>query len=98
MFEAIVAFELDRVNGIKSMFFGGDGIFLAKLPGPGKVSPQTRPLPKLAGSVLPCLPQPKDNKSTSGGIVSALLDNSRSPPTANMPPRARVVGHDVAGP
>lgn len=76
MFEANVAFELDHVKGIKNMVFGGDGIFLAKLTGPGKVWLQTLPLPKLASSLIPYLPQPKDNESKTGGIVSALLDNN----------------------
>jgi len=37
MFEGSVSFEVDHVKGIKNMVFGGDGIFLAQLTGPGKV-------------------------------------------------------------
>ncbi len=50
MFEAAVSFELDRIKGIKNLVFGGDGIFLAPLTGPGHVWLQTPPLPKLAGA------------------------------------------------
>jgi len=71
-----MSFELDHVKGIKNMVFGGDGIFLAKLTGPGRVWLQILPLPKLAGSLIPYLPQPKESESRGGGIVSALLDNS----------------------
>jgi uncharacterized protein (AIM24 family) len=35
MFEARVAFELDRIKGVKNILFGGNDLFLAKLPGQG---------------------------------------------------------------
>ena len=50
MFEAAVAFELERIKGIKNMLFGADALFLAKLTGPGKVWLQTMPLPNLAAA------------------------------------------------
>ena len=56
MFHAGVSFELDRIKGIKNIFFG-DGLFLAKLTGPGHVWLQTLPLSKLAQSLIPYLPQ-----------------------------------------
>ena len=37
MFEAGMAFELERIKGIKNILFGADALFLAKLTGPGKV-------------------------------------------------------------
>ena len=49
MFEATVAFELDRIKGIKNIVFGSDGLFLAKLTGPGKVWLQTMPLAEPRG-------------------------------------------------
>ena len=55
MFEATVAFELDRIKGIKNIVFGNDGLFLAKLTGPGKVWLQTMPLPNLAAALAPYL-------------------------------------------
>ena len=77
MFHAGVAFELDRIKGIKNMFFGGDGIFLAKLTGPGHVWLQTLPLPKLAQSLMPYLPDSSGgDDSKSGFNIGSLLDNS----------------------
>jgi uncharacterized protein (TIGR00266 family) len=76
MFEANVSFELDRIKGVKNLVFGGDGIFLAKLTGPGKVWLQTLPLPRLAGALIPYLPQPKNDESKGSSFVSGLLDNS----------------------
>jgi uncharacterized protein (AIM24 family) len=34
-FQASVSFQITRIQGIRNMFFGGDGIFLAALTGPG---------------------------------------------------------------
>jgi uncharacterized protein (TIGR00266 family) len=64
MFESTVAFELDRVKGVKNIFFGNEGLFLAKLTGPGKVWLQTMPLPNLAAALAPYMPQSQggDNK------------------------------------
>lgn len=55
MFEAGVAFEISTVPGVGNKLFGGDGIFLAKLTGPGRVWLQTMPLPNLAASLAPYL-------------------------------------------
>jgi uncharacterized protein (TIGR00266 family) len=56
MFEGSVDFSLDRVKGIKNIFFGGEGLFLARLTGPGKVWLQTMPVPNLVRSLIPFLP------------------------------------------
>ena len=52
MFEAGMAFELERIKGIKNVLFGADALFLAKLTGPGKVWLQTLPLPNLAAALV----------------------------------------------
>jgi uncharacterized protein (TIGR00266 family) len=75
MFHAGVSFELDRIKGIKNIFFG-DGLFLAKLTGPGHVWLQTLPLSKLAQSLIPYLPQPSSGDSKSGFNLGSLLDDN----------------------
>ena len=84
MFEGRVSFELDHVKGIKNMVFGGDGIFLAKLTGPGKVWLQTPPLPTLAASMIPYLPSPPPRRAaparrgaSSPGSSTATADEAR---------------------
>ena len=57
MFDAGMAFEIERVKGIKNMLFGADALFLAKLTGPGKVYLQTLPLANLAADIKQCLPR-----------------------------------------
>lgn len=59
MFEPSVQFEIERVKGITNMLFGGEGLFLTRLRGPGKVWLQTMPIPNLAGQLLPFLPTGK---------------------------------------
>jgi uncharacterized protein (TIGR00266 family) len=47
-----VEFDLEMVRGVKSMFFGGEGAFFARLTGPGKVWIQSLPFSRLAGRML----------------------------------------------
>jgi uncharacterized protein (AIM24 family) len=55
MFEQSVSFDITTVPGIKNLFFGGDGFFLAELKGPGTVWLQTLTLPNLAHALAPYL-------------------------------------------
>ncbi len=55
MFEESVNFSITRIQGIRNMLFGGDGIFLAQLTGPGKVWLQSLPLANLAHALSPYL-------------------------------------------
>jgi len=57
MFEGRVAFEITTLPGVRNMLFGGDGFFLARLRGPGSVWLQSMPLPLLAHTIAPYLPQ-----------------------------------------
>jgi uncharacterized protein (AIM24 family) len=54
------------VPGIKNIIFGGDGLFLAALTGPGKVWLQTLPLPNLAAALAPYLPTSDGDGSNKG--------------------------------
>lgn len=56
MFEDSVSFELTTISGVKNVLFGGDGLFMAKLTGPGKVWLQTLTAPKLAHALAHYLP------------------------------------------
>ena len=47
-FEETVDYDIRMVKGFKSMLFGGEGMFLAYLKGPGKVWLQTMPFSRLA--------------------------------------------------
>ncbi len=56
MFEDSVNFEITRIKGIANMLFGGDGIFLAALTGPGRIWLQTLTVSNLAHAISPFLP------------------------------------------
>ncbi len=47
-----VEFDIVRAGSVKSMVFGGEGVFFAQLRGPGKVWIQSLPFSRLAGRVL----------------------------------------------
>ncbi len=56
MFQERVSFDITMMKGISNAIFGGDGLFLAVLTGPGRVWLQTLPLPNLAHALVPYLP------------------------------------------
>lgn len=51
MFESSVDYDIEMVKGIKNIFLGGEGLFLTKLTGPGKVYLQSMPIQNLAGQL-----------------------------------------------
>lgn len=53
MYEPSVDYSIQRVRGLRNIFFGREGLFLATLKGPGKVWLQSMPLGSLAGRLAP---------------------------------------------
>jgi uncharacterized protein (TIGR00266 family) len=51
-YTSTVVFDLETVGGVKSMIFGGEGVFFARLTGPGKVWIQSLPFSRLAGRMM----------------------------------------------
>lgn len=49
--------DIQRVKGVKNIFFGGEGLFLTTITGPGKVWLQTMPLVNVANALIPFMPQ-----------------------------------------
>ena len=72
MFEAQVNFGIARIAGIRNMLFGGDGIFLATLTGPGRVWLQSLPLSNLAHALQPYLSRGVGEGVAEGG-TGALI-------------------------
>lgn len=67
-----VGFDVESVGGIKSMVFGGEGVFFAKLTGPGKVWIQSLPLSRLAGRIIASAPQMGGTAKDEGSILGGL--------------------------
>jgi uncharacterized protein (TIGR00266 family) len=55
--DSTVQYSITRVKGFKSILFGGEGLFLVQLVGPGKVTLQSMSLMDLAKSIIPFLPR-----------------------------------------
>ena len=51
-FSSNVDYDIQFVGGFKNALFGGEGLFLAKLTGPGKVFLQSLPLSRLSDRIL----------------------------------------------
>ena len=72
-FQSTVAFQIQRVPGIKNMIFGGDGVFLAALTGPGRVWLQTLPISRLAHQIQEYLPKERAQQAVEGGVVGGIV-------------------------
>lgn len=55
-----VDFDIQRVKGVKNIVFGGEGLFFAKMTGPGRVWLQTMPVCKLAEAIVPFIPKKEE--------------------------------------
>ena len=71
-FTTSISFQITRVPGIKNLIFGGDGIFLAALTGPGRVWLQTLPIAKLAHALQEYLPTGR-REQVEGGVVGGVV-------------------------
>lgn len=58
-FEASVSYEIETIKGIKNMLFGGEGLFLTKLTGPGKIYIQTMNIAEFTGRIAQGIPSSK---------------------------------------
>jgi uncharacterized protein (TIGR00266 family) len=56
MMDPTVDFDITRVKGVRNVLFGGEGLFLATLTGPGKVWLQSMPLNNLVAKIASRLP------------------------------------------
>ena len=68
-----VEFDLVLAGGVKSVLFGGEGLFFARLRGPGKVWIQSLPFSRLAGRMLQAAGGQGGNRG-EGSILGELGD------------------------
>ncbi len=72
-FQTSVNFQITTIPGIKNLIFGGDGIFLASLTGPGRVWLQTLPIARLAHKLMEYMPAEHTTKVTQGSVVGGIV-------------------------
>lgn len=73
-FDQTVDYDIEFVGGIKNTVFGGEGLFFAKLQGPGTVYIQSLPFSRLAGRVLASAPRAGGKSKGEGSILGDLGD------------------------
>lgn len=70
--ESTIEYSIDRVGGLKSMLFGGEGLFLTTLKGTGKIWLQSLPLGRLVETIAGKKGKNKDKGE--GSILNDLLE------------------------
>ena len=69
-----VDYDIEFVGGIKNSIFGGEGLFFAKLRGPGKVYIQSLPFSRLANRIIASAPKAGGKDRGEGSILGGLGD------------------------
>ena len=67
-----IDYDIERAGGLKSMFFGGEGLFLATLRGTGKVYLQSLPFSRLADRVISSAPSFGGSDKGEGSVLGGL--------------------------
>lgn len=67
-----VNYSIERAGSLKSMFFGGEGLFLATLSGQGTVWLQSLPFSRLADRVLACAPKQGGSNKGEGSVLGGV--------------------------
>lgn len=67
-----VQYEIEMIKSVKSMTFGGNGLFNTVIKGSGTVWIQSMPFSKLAGNIFAAAPQ--SSGSSGAGILGELFD------------------------
>jgi uncharacterized protein (TIGR00266 family) len=75
-----IDYNIERAGNLKSMFFGGEGLFLATLQGTGKVYLQSLPFSRLADRIIQHAPRIGGSQKGEGSVLGGLgrlLDGDR---------------------
>jgi len=72
-----VSFEVQFVGKIKTALFGGEGLFFAKVTGPGTVWLQSLPFSRLASRVFAAAPQTGGSGRGEGSVLGGILMGDR---------------------
>jgi len=71
-FEPSVNYSIERAGNLKSMFFGGEGLFLATLSGHGRVWMQSLPFSRLADRILAHAPTAGGSSRGEGSVLGGI--------------------------
>jgi len=68
-----IDYSIQMVKGLKSMFFGGEGLFLATLEGEGTVWLQSLPFSRLADRIIASAPSVGGRRTGEGSVLTGQL-------------------------
>lgn len=71
-YTSTVDFDVVRAGSVKSMIFGGEGVFFARLTGPGRVWMQSLPFSRFAGRMWAAAPQTGGGGQGEGSVLGSL--------------------------
>jgi len=69
-----IDYSIERAGGLKSMFFGGEGLFLATLRGTGTVYLQSLPFSRMCDRILAHAPRAGGARKGEGSVLGGLGD------------------------
>jgi uncharacterized protein (TIGR00266 family) len=72
-FAPTVSYDIKYVGGFKNALFGGEGLFLANLQGPGKIYLQSLPFSRLADRIKAALNLQTGEKTGAAGLGGDVL-------------------------
>lgn len=67
-----IEYDIQMTKGLRSMFFGGEGLFLATLSGHGKVWLQSLPFSRLADRIIQHAPQMGGGRQGEGSVLGGI--------------------------
>ncbi len=71
-FSSGIDYSIERAGNLKSMFFGGEGLFLATLKGTGKVLLQSLPFSRMADRILAHAPKAGGSRKGEGSVLGSI--------------------------
>lgn len=71
-FSPTIEYDIERAGNLKSMFFGGEGLFLATLKGSGVVYLQSLPFSRLADRIIAHAPRTGGSSKGEGSVLGSL--------------------------
>lgn len=71
-FERTIDYNIQQAGGLKSMLFGGEGLFLATLQGAGRVWLQSLPFSRLADRILASAPSQGGKSVDEGSVIRGV--------------------------
>ena len=87
-------YDIQFVGGVKNTLFGGEGLFLATLTGPGRHLAAIAALLATGGRVLAAAPERGGGRDE--GRSSAVLDDFWTATIDNLPKKSAISSRDIA--